>query len=151
MKKVVINNCFGGFSLSQKATKRLAELNGKKCYFFEGGYSKPYTPSFGNDGLFWSAFTVPNPNDYIKDTSDWADWTNEQKKEYNSLFESISLTSRPEDRADPKLVQVIEELGAEANGRCADLKIVEIPDDIEYEISEYDGNEHVAEKHRTWY
>jgi len=32
----------------------------------------------------------------------------------------------------------------------ADLKIVEIPDGTNYEIDEYDGNEHVAEVHRTW-
>jgi len=30
------------------------------------------------------------------------------------------------------------------------LAIVEIPDDVEYTIEEYDGNEHVAEAHRTW-
>jgi hypothetical protein len=28
--------------------------------------------------------------------------------------------------------------------------VVEIPDGTDYEISEYDGNEHIAEKHRTW-
>jgi hypothetical protein len=41
-------------------------------------------------------------------------------------------------------------LGAEANGRYAQLKIVTIPDGIEWEIEEYDGNEHIAEQHRTW-
>jgi hypothetical protein len=30
------------------------------------------------------------------------------------------------------------------------LEIVEIPDDVEYTIEEYDGLEHIAEKHRTW-
>jgi hypothetical protein len=49
------------------------------------------------------------------------------------------------------LIEVIEELGDAANGDCAELAIVEIPDDVEWEISEYDGREHVAEKHRTWY
>jgi len=44
----------------------------------------------------------------------------------------------------------VEELGEKANGQCADLKIVEIPDDVEYEIEEYDGVEWVAENHRTW-
>jgi len=30
------------------------------------------------------------------------------------------------------------------------LKIVDIPDGVEWEIEEYDGMEWVAEKHRTW-
>jgi len=55
------------------------------------------------------------------------------------------------ERDDPILIQVVEELGEKANGMCASLKIVEIPDDVDWEISEYDGNEHVAQKHQTWY
>jgi hypothetical protein len=56
-------------------------------------------------------------------------------------------------RADPMLVQVVEEMGEGASGMCANLTVVEIPDDVgleNLEISEYDGIEHVAEKHRTW-
>jgi len=54
------------------------------------------------------------------------------------------------NRSDPELIKTVEELGEKANGQCADLKIVEIPDDVEYEIEEYDGVEWVAENHRTW-
>ncbi len=54
-------------------------------------------------------------------------------------------------RDDGKLVQVVEELGAEAaNGHCAELKIVAIPDDVEWEIENAGGIEHVSERHRTW-
>ena len=55
-----------------------------------------------------------------------------------------------EDRADPDLIAVIEEMAKDAEGWAADIKIVEIPDDVEWQISEYDGMEWVAEKHRTW-
>lgn len=56
------------------------------------------------------------------------------------------------ERNDPKLVKVVEELGSkDASGEHAELKIVEIPDDVEWQIEEYDGYEHIAEKHRTWY
>ena len=54
-------------------------------------------------------------------------------------------------RGDPALVQVVEELGHDADGQCANLKIVEVPDSVEWHISEYDGSEHVAENHRTWW
>lgn len=53
-------------------------------------------------------------------------------------------------RAAAALVAVVEELGERANGQYADLKVVEIPDDVVWEIHEYDGNEWVAEAHRTW-
>jgi hypothetical protein len=53
-------------------------------------------------------------------------------------------------RNDKDLVEIVESLGNLANGFCASLRIVEIPDDVEWHISEYDGIEHVAENHRTW-
>ncbi len=54
-------------------------------------------------------------------------------------------------RDDPHLVQVIEEMGARANGEFSSLVIVEIPADVDWEIDEYDGLEWVAEAHRRWY
>jgi len=53
-------------------------------------------------------------------------------------------------RNDSDLVRVVSELGEKANGFCASLKIVDIPTDVQWFIEEYDGNEWVAEKHRTW-
>ncbi len=55
-----------------------------------------------------------------------------------------------EDRSDTDLVAIVEEMGTLANGQFASLKVVEIPDDVSWHISEYDGIEHVAENHRTW-
>lgn len=55
-----------------------------------------------------------------------------------------------EFRAHPALIEVINHLGPEANGPHANLKIIEIPDDVDWEINEYDGLEHIAERHRTW-
>jgi hypothetical protein len=54
------------------------------------------------------------------------------------------------DRDDPILIQIVEEMGDAANGNFAKLKVVTIPDDVEWQIGEYDGLEWVAEKHRTW-
>jgi len=48
------------------------------------------------------------------------------------------------------LVKVVKELKEEANGCCAELKIVKIPADVRYEIEEYDGMESIHEKHKSW-
>jgi hypothetical protein len=53
-------------------------------------------------------------------------------------------------RDDPDLVAVVEELGNRADGRHAELKVVDIPDDVNWYVEEYDGLEWVAERHRTW-
>jgi hypothetical protein len=41
------------------------------------------------------------------------------------------------------LVQVIEELGDDANGWAANLQIGELPAGTQYHIYEYDGNERI--------
>lgn len=90
--KVVINRCFGGFSLSKAAFKEL--------------------------GLPWGGYG--------------------------------SLTETEIKRDDPRLIACVEKLGEAANGDYAKLSVVEIPDDVEWFIDEYDGNETIREKHRTW-
>ena len=54
------------------------------------------------------------------------------------------------ERNDPILVEVVEQLGDLANGCCSKLKVVEVPDDIKWYISDYDGIEEVHEEHRKW-
>ena len=53
-------------------------------------------------------------------------------------------------RDDPILVEVVEEMGSNANGRYSVLKVVEVPDEVNWVIEETDGLEWVAERHRTW-
>jgi hypothetical protein len=146
--KIVINTCFGGFSLSPRAIKRLAELEGRECYFYRG---------FKNEELisleqaekewFAAAYDVPNLHEVLPESFRDEDGT---YTTYNALCNQHSINSRPEDRTDPKLIQVVEELGNVAAGACAKLRIIEIPDGIEYEIEEYDGMESVHEVHQSW-
>ena len=75
-------------------------------------------------------------------------------KEALALFNERSGTVVTYDieikRDNPILVEIVEQLGESANTRFSELKVVEIPDDVEWGIEEYDGDEYIAEKHRTW-
>ena len=82
--KVVINTCYGGFGLSDKARERYVELTG----------SKP---------------------------THWYDM----------------------NRADKYLVQVVEELGPEADGSNANLKVVNVEAGRWFRIQDYDGYEEI--------
>jgi hypothetical protein len=132
--KVAINADYGGFGLSPKAIEKLAEKKGKKCYFFESACVNEKITYKKVDGyptgLFWIASSTLDMDNFD--------------------YGKHNLAQRPEDRTDPDLIEVIEELGEEANGNFADLKIVKIPSNIKWQIMEYDGDEWIAEKHRTW-
>lgn len=55
-------------------------------------------------------------------------------------------------RNDPVLIKVIEDMGHEAYRDGGRLKILDIPDDIEWEVHENEfGSEWIAEKHRIWF
>jgi len=66
------------------------------------------------------------------------------------IGEDSYFTEREIDRSDPALVSVVETMGEASFGKYANLKIVEIPDDVKWYVQEYDGMEHIAEEHRTW-
>lgn len=53
-------------------------------------------------------------------------------------------------RDDYDLVAVVEAFGGNM-GRGTQLKVVEIPADVRWQVEEYDGSEHIAEVHRTWF
>jgi hypothetical protein len=53
-------------------------------------------------------------------------------------------------RDDSVLVSLVQELGKASWGDHAQLKIVRIPADVNWQIDEYDGIEWVSEAHRTW-
>jgi hypothetical protein len=53
-------------------------------------------------------------------------------------------------RDDPVLVTLVRELGQAACGEHARLKVVRIPANVDWQIEDYDGQEWISEKHRTW-
>lgn len=140
MPKVVLNNCFGGFSLSEEAVVALAARKGLTLYLEKDRYD--FT-------VYW---TIPpeERGELIAIARNWDSLTVEQRKRHNELYLRHTFNVRPDDRTDPDLVAVVEQLGPLANGRCAELGIAEVPDDVSWHIEEYDGLEHIAEDHRTW-
>lgn len=138
--KVVINKCHGGFSLSEAGVRYYAKLKGIKLWV------EPHDKYPSLSPTFW---LVP-PEERPTELEDWHNQPLEKRMENNAAFDKAELSIRDFKRDDPYLVKTVEDLGDISNGMCANLAIVEIPDDVKWEISEYDGLEHVAEVHRTW-
>ena len=56
-----------------------------------------------------------------------------------------------EFRKHPKLIDAIEKIGEDkASGSLSKVRIIHIPDDVEWEIDEYDGVETVHAVHCSW-
>lgn len=100
--KVVINRCYGGFSVSKAVMQALG-----------------LDPTYGY--LSNKDFGINSKNEYAY-------------------------------RSHPALIEAIEKLGIEASsGFCAELKIVEIPDYADFEITNHDGMEEVRQRINIWY
>jgi len=69
---------------------------------------------------------------------------------YNELTGKNVKYQNDITRDDIVLVQVVEELGQEANTRYSELRVVEIPDGTSWYIHDYDGMEEIHETHRSW-
>ncbi|HHT8992816.1 TPA: hypothetical protein ACT5B2_003861 [Burkholderia cenocepacia] len=138
--KIVINACFGGFGLSDEAVVAYAKRKGFTVYVER------------KNSLFADYWTVP-PEQRQRDLDDgeWHAMTDAERAAHNARYAAEHFSVRDIKRDDPDLVAVVEQLREAANDACSRLVVVEIPDDVQWEISEYDGNEHVAEQHRTWY
>jgi hypothetical protein len=73
-------------------------------------------------------------------------------EEYKRMacIDDPEFTDQDIDRDDTYLVRLVEEWGERAEDNFAQLKIVEVPADVDWIIQEYDGHEWIAERHRTW-
>ncbi len=107
--KIVINKCYGGFSISREAAEFMAKRGNKQAKV-----------------------------ELMENKKEW----------YGYGYSSNGYMGY--NRTDPDLVAAVEQLGGKANGRAAELCVVSVPDDIKWEITDYDGIEQVEELHRKW-
>ena len=141
--KVVYNNCFGGFGLSPIALTELAKKKGVSLFWYkQTGYQHE-----GNE-RYIKLESVPSSGgfDLFSCTKDLG----EEIKAIDSDFHYYPDFYDNSTRCDTDLVDVVESLGDLASGKCADLKIKEIPDGSEFEIDYYDGNESVVPPRQSW-
>ena len=139
-RKVVIGPNVCGFTMSEEALELYGILAGIPLYRFErlitfkvsefSEESSWYETEFYTKPLIELCLLEPNSMDY--------------EYRFTELEQNIK-------RDDPVLIKVVENLGYRANRDSRPVKIVEIPDDIEWYIgSGDDGSEWVSEMHRIW-
>lgn len=121
--KVIINRCHGGFGLSSDACEWLIKEKGWTVtdYSTDGrGYKDP-------------GAKLVNASSEFK------------------FSDKYHLVDRDDSiRTDPDVLECLAKLGKKASGRYAALGVVEVPDNVDWEIGEYDGAEWVQEVHRRW-
>ena len=148
--KVIINKGLGNFTLSNEALLLLIKLKPEavdkaplkdsylfcdptdeyKTIPFEDGFFE-YIPQFGNDDQ-------SDEGVLIKDNIVYT-------------FNTLSLNTH-KYRSDPVIISIIEELKEKANPRGGELKIIEIPEGVDFYIDSDDtfDCETVVERHRRW-
>lgn len=134
--KIVINRCYGGFGLSRAAKIHMLENGG--CEHIR----------------------LMTPREYYGDKLSDHEILERMERDLQMYLGLLMYEGKVvlddhgyqvENRTCDHLIRTIETLGREiCSGDYAKLAVIEIPDDIEYEIDEYDGKEAIAEKHRRW-
>ena len=129
--KVVVNRCYGGFGLSNDAVIKLIEMKSELISIsnLKSWGSHKEVEDYGGYKIMKGYDGVIVIDDKVHSVSSYGN----------------------EFRTHPDLIKVVEELGEDkSSGMLAELRIVEIPDGIDWYIDEYDGVETVREYHRSW-
>lgn len=95
-----------------------------KCF---GGFSVSKAV-FKELGFEWDGYGYLDNNSFGIESSNYFEW-----------------------RKHPSLIQAIKKIGEDkASGEMAKVRVVDIPDGVEWEIDDYGGIETVHEVHRIW-
>ena len=154
MKEVVINKRFGGYNVSHEASIDIFKYdnNVDKVYIYSAENYESDKCKLIKDIKFNNGEFDNDIDDYVTYISSkyLGDNINRNEIKLDCVKFMLSLTQNIK-REDKRLIELIKEWGSErCSGNYSELKIVEIPDDVEYEIDDYDGCESIHEKHRIW-
>lgn len=116
--KIIYNDCYGGYTLSDNAIDWLSE------------HGSESTKNF----IAQKRIEAKEKEDFSSASQDSID---------NAKFYVMDAVRSFLKRHDPDLVAVVEALGKEVNGTFSELAIAEIYED-KYFIDEYDGRETVV-------
>ncbi|KGL43026.1 hypothetical protein EP56_08530 [Listeriaceae bacterium FSL A5-0209] len=139
--KLVVNRCYGGYGLSSKAILRVLELKGETVFAYvqtdknlerEAENLKAIDKDY-KEGFWDKIYYFREPLD-LCENGDISFDELRYKNEIDVYF----------DREDKDLVQIVEELDAEASTNLSELEVLEIPDNHEYYIDDYDGVERIV-------
>ena len=142
MNKIVYNNCYGGFGLSNKAIAEICKRKNIPIFFYKeeircGWDNTTFTKISEEKAISSDEFSI------AKCSVDCGEFF-ERKDPIYETFNEHYIWYPIDSRHDPILVQVVEELGSElASGDHAELEIFETESNL-YRISEYDGMEYVV-------
>lgn len=138
-RKVVINTCYGGFGLSHEAIMEYYKRKGITAYPFVDKQDA---------GSFDFKHFVP----YTDQSHPFCIHYSSKPLNEDGTYDQTAYLSQGRElqRDDPDIVDIVERMGKRSWGNHAELSIVEIPSDVDWEIEEYDGTEWVSEAHRTW-
>jgi len=111
---------------------------GWECHWYDHNYKKVDRP--GEENSFNNEYYVSNVD--LGEVTDWEEICN---KRFH-FFHLYPLYQKELDlRTDSKLVELVEKYG---DGTY--LRVVEIPDGVDWYIDSDEGTECVAENHRRW-
>lgn len=127
MLKVVINDKYGGFGLSTHALRLIYDRNPRSTAI------RVYTEQAQSE---FARRPVQEWEEWLKDHCTFLG---------NGIYVQAVQDNAIDVRSDPTLVQVVEELGARANGNHAKLKIVRA-DEEGTSITEDDGLERLKSR-----
>lgn len=133
--KIIKNVCYGGFHFSDEAYEKMIAY---------GIPLKEYIKQKRNPETGLYDKSKNKKNVIFKRGESEIDKIMKQFGDYWDNFDEKFK------RTNETIIRVVEELGAEANNRFSRLEIVEIPDDIDWEIDDYDGIETIRRKGERW-
>ena len=141
--KIILNKCFGIFQASELAHDMYAKKRHIDIYKYK---------------MSASEYTLYHKVDKFGQSNSWTDQVYSMKDFGNIIGggelwskSTLHLTLGPEDREDPFFIEVVEELGKDASTEYSNLKVVEIPDDLnDFVIENYDGMEKLHQRVQEW-